>query len=270
MANNDDELLVDFKDHVLTLTINRPERRNALSPTARFKLNSELIKASKDRRIGAIVITGAGDKAFCSGGDVNFERGAVPEGQAGDVHGTVEAMRLCQVPIVAAVKGYAVGSGNWLAYLCDLTVAADNAVFAQNGARIGSGAAGYFVAYLTRVVGEKKAREMWYLCRRYTAQEALAMGLINEVFPLAEFDDRLGEYCKELVQRSPTTIKLLKTTFDRALDDLRSLRADYWQSMVAPEFGVNGELHEGVTAFKEKREPDFTPWRLEVPPTTKV
>jgi dihydroxynaphthoic acid synthetase len=255
------ELLVDLSDNILTLTINRPEKRNALSPTARFKLNQELLKASTNKEVGVIVITGAGDKAFCSGGDVSFERGSVPEGQTGDIHGTIEAMRVCQVPIVAAVKGYAVGSGNWLAYLCDLTLAADNAIFAQNGARIGSGAAGYFVAYLTRVVGEKKAREMWYLCRRYSAQQALEMGLINEVFPLDEFDVRVREYCQELVQRSPTTIKLLKTTFDRALDDLRGLRADYWQAMVAPEFGENGELAEGVAAFREKREPDFSAWR---------
>lgn len=259
--DSESEILVNFKDHVLTLTINRPERRNALNPSARRTLNAELTKASRDRSVGVVVIKGAGDKAFCSGGDVSFERGVVPEGEAGDVHGTIEAMRLLQVPVVAAVKGYAVGSGNWLAYMCDLTVAADNAVFAQNGARTGSGAAGYFVSYLSRVVGEKRAREMWYMCRRYSAQEALDMGLINAVYPLADFDDRLAEYCSELVKRSPTTIRLLKTSFDRAVDDLRSHRADHWQSLVAPDFGTNGELAEGITAFREKRDPDFSPWR---------
>jgi len=261
MTNTDDHLLVSYADNVLTLTINQPEKRNAISPEGRHKLNKTLIKASTDASIGVIVITGAGDKAFCSGGDVNRERGSVKEGEAGDIHGTIDAMHLCKVPIVAAVKGYAVGSGNWLAYLCDLTVAADNAIFGQNGARIGSGAAGFPVEYLVRVLGEKRAREMWYMCKRYNAEQALAMGLINEIFPLEEFDERLHDYCQELVNRSPTTIKLLKTSFDRALDEIRAHRGDHWQQLVAPEFGVNGELHEGVTAFKEKRQPDFTPWR---------
>jgi dihydroxynaphthoic acid synthetase len=263
MANDDDLILVDQRDHALTLTINNPARRNALSPPARAQLNKLLRKASKDRTVGVIILRGAGDEAFCSGGDVRFERGGVDDGVAGDVHGTLEAMRLCKVPIIAAVKGWAVGSGNWLAYMCDLTVAADNAIFAQNGARIGSGAGGFFVPYLVRVVGEKKAREMWYLCRRYKAQEALEMGLINAVYPLAEFDQRVRELCDELLQRSPTTIKLLKTSFDRAIDDMRGFRFDYWQEMVAPEFGVNGELAEGVQAFKEKRQPDFNRWRKE-------
>lgn len=170
-------------------------------------------------------------------------------------------MRLCKVPIIAAVKGYAVGSGNWLAYMCDITLAADNAIFAQNGARIGSSAGGFFVPYLSRVIGEKRAREMWYMCRRYSAQEALDMGLINAVYPLAEFDQRVRAYCDELLKKSPTTLKLLKTSFDRAIDDQRASRHDYWQEMVAPDFGHNGELAEGVAAFKEKREPDFSPWR---------
>jgi dihydroxynaphthoic acid synthetase len=258
---SDDEILVDYTDHVLTLTINRPERRNAFTPTARAKLNRELINASKDPRVGVIVITGAGDLAFCSGGDVAYERGAVPEGESGDMHGTIDAMRMCGVPIIAAVKGWAVGSGNWLAYLCDLTVAADNARFAQNGARIGSGPGGYMVNYLVSVVGEKKAREIWYLCRRYSAQEALEMGLINFVYPLAEFDTKLRELCDELLQRSPTTIRLLKQSFDIAHDAQRGMRADILQPMVAREFGTNGEIQEGIAAFREKRDPDFSQWR---------
>lgn len=260
-SSPNDEILVDFTDHVLTLTINRPERRNALSPSARAKLNKELLKAATDRTVGVIVITGAGDQAFCSGGDVAFERGAVPEGEAGDVHGTIDALRACRVPVIAAVKGWAVGSGNWLAYLCDFTVAADNAKFAQNGARIGAGAGGYFASYLVSVVGEKKARELWYLCRRYSAQEALDMGLINFVYPLDEFDVRLRELCDELLQRSPTTLALLKTSFDRAHDDLRSQRMDFWQTLIYPDHARTGELQEGIAAFREKRQPDFSAWR---------
>lgn len=257
----EDEILVDFTDHVLTLTINRPHRRNALSPSARAQLNRELLGASTDRSVGVIVLTGAGDRAFCSGGDVAYERGAVPEDQAGDVHGTIEAMRRCRVPIIAAVKGWAVGSGNWLAYMCDLTVAADNAKFAQNGARIGSGAGGFWVTYLSNVVGEKKARELWYLCDRYTAQEALEMKLINYVYPLEEFEANLRALCDKLLQRSPTTLSLLKTSFDRAHDHMRSIRFDYWQAMIEPEFGKNGEIQEGIAAFREKRDPDYSPWR---------
>lgn len=258
---HNDEILVDFKDHVLTLTINRPHRRNALSPTARASLNHHLREASKKNSVGVIVITGAGDDAFCAGGDLNWERGTVPEGANGDIWGTIEAMRRCKVPIIAAVKGWAVGSGNWLAYLCDLTIAADNAVFSQNGARIGSAAGGYSVQYLTRVVGEKRAREMWYLCRRYPAEEAQRLGLVNFVVPLAEFDEHVKALCQELLTKSPTALKTIKTSFDQATDHMRSMRSDHWSFLVAPDFETSGEVQEGVAAFKEKREPDFSPWR---------
>jgi dihydroxynaphthoic acid synthetase len=255
------DIIWEFRNHTVYLTINRPERRNALSPRARAELTDGIKRAGSDPTVAAIVIRGAGDKAFCAGGDLAYERGLVPEGMSADIWACIEAIRRSRVPVIAAVKGFAVGSGNWLAYLCDLTVAADNAIFAQAGAKIGSTAAGFFVAYLSRIVGEKKAREIWYLCHRYSAQEALDMKLINFVYPLAEFDARLDALCDELVHRSPTTIKLLKTTFDMAIDPIRSMRDDYLLTLIAPDYAERGELHEGVAAFKEKREPDYSKWR---------
>lgn len=254
-------IIWDYRDNTVTLTINNPEKRNALNPLARAELTDGIRRAGSDPTVASIVITGVGDKAFCSGGDLAYERGLVPEGMSADIWSCIEAIRRSKVPVIAAVKGYAIGSGNWLAYLCDLTVAADNAIFGQVGAKVASTPAGYYVAYLTRVVGEKRAREIWYLCRRYTAHEAQALGFVNFVYPLAEFDQRLRELCQELVHRSPTTIKLLKASFEMAADPIRGLRDDYLLSLIEPDYMERGETHEGVAAFREKREPDFSPWR---------
>jgi dihydroxynaphthoic acid synthetase len=253
------EIIFDYSDHIVTLTINRPDRRNALSPSARAELTDGLIVAGGDPRVAAIVITGAGDKAFCSGGDLAFERGTVARGQSADIWACIEALRRSKVPVIAAVKGYAVGSGNWLAYLCDMTVAADNARFGQAGARIASTAAGFYVAYLTRVVGEKRAREIWYMCDQLSAAQALEMGLINRVWPLETFDTLLREFCQQLVLRSPTSMRLLKASFEMATNDTRWMHDEYLLSMINPDH--HEETMEGVAAFREKRAPNFSRWR---------
>lgn len=255
------EVVYSYQDYIATLTINRPERMNALTPRAWDELTDGILRSGSDPTVAAIVLRGAGERAFCAGGDLSNERGGGGEEEFSDISSLPEAIRQSQVPVISAVKGYAIGGGNWLAYLCDITVAADNAIFGQVGARLGSSPAGFYVAALSRAVGEKRAREMWYFCHRYSAQEAKAMGLVNFVFPLAEFDEKLSELCQELVHRSPTTIKMLKMSFDMGLDAIRPLRDTFLMAAAGTQQRASEELVEGSAAFREKREPDYSRFR---------
>ena len=209
-----EDILYQANDGIARITINRPKTLNAMRDTTFAELAAAIELAGQDRKIGVIVLSGTGDRAFSSGGDVKWEKaGGLADRHRGvnprNVH---EMVRHCGKPVIAAVKGYAIGMGNHLAYCCDLTIAADNAIFGQNGPRVGSPAEGWIVGYAARVVGAKKAREMWMLCRRYKAEEALAMGLCNVVVPLDELDSEVEKWCGEILSLSPTCLKAVSYT----------------------------------------------------------
>lgn len=242
------------------ITINRPQRMNALTRTSMREIVAALMDISHDKTIGVGVLTGSGDKAFCAGGDVEWEQGGGLQIQLIEHVSLNRMIRLCRKPLIAAVKGYAIGGGNHWAYFCDLTIAAENAVFGQNGPKVGSPADGYIVSYLSRVVGAKKAREMWLLCRRYSAEAALAMGLVNEVVPLAKLDEEVEKWCQEILALSPTCIEILKRSFD-AEDDHLLHNTQWWHEILSPNFTASEECKEGGIAFKEKRRPDWGRFR---------
>ncbi|MBC7285941.1 enoyl-CoA hydratase-related protein [Hoeflea sp.] len=254
-----EDILYSVENGVARITINRQKSLNALRGITMLELVKSIERAGNDRTVGVIVLTGAGDRAFSSGGDVRWEK----EGGLKDRHISVnpravhEAMRHCGKPVIAVVKGYAIGMGNHLAYFCDLTIAADNAIFGQNGPRVASPAEGWLVSYSQRVLGVKKAREMWMLCRRYSAQEALEMGLCNVVVPLADIDAEVEKWCAEINGLSPTCLKIVKASFEADIDYLRDPSPNHFQKLIAPDFFETEESKEGQNAFLEKRKPDF-------------
>ncbi|MDP6814406.1 MAG: enoyl-CoA hydratase-related protein [Alphaproteobacteria bacterium] len=258
-----EDLLYETKDGVATITINRPDRLNALRGITMAELAAAIELAGHDKTVGVIVLTGAGERAFSAGGDVKWEK----EGGLAERHMTVnprgvhEAVRHSGKPVICVVKGYAIGMGNHLAYCCDMTIAADNAIFGQNGPRVGSPAEGWIISYATRVVGAKKAREMWMLCRRYSAQEALEMGICNMVVPLDELDEEVAKVCQEVLSLSPTCLRIVKASFDSDIDYLRDPAPNHFQMMIAPDYFSTEESKEGANAFLEKRKPDFMQFR---------
>lgn len=252
-----EDLLFDIRDHVATITINRPKVYNAFRGTTCEELIDALGRAGWDRDIGAIVLTGAGDKAFCTGGDQKAHDGKY------DGRGTIglpveelhSLIRDVPKPTIARVQGYAIGGGNVLAALCDLTIASEKAVFGQVGPKMGSVDPGFGTAYLAQVIGEKRAREMWYLCRRYTAAEALAMGLVNAVVPHDELDAEVARWCAEIVERSPTAIAIAKRSFNAATDHIRGIGSLGLEALRL--YYDTDESREGVKAWQEKRPPEF-------------
>jgi dihydroxynaphthoic acid synthetase len=259
-----EDILYDVEGGVARLTINRPEVYNAFRSKTLQELKEAYEQIRDDNRVGVVVLTGAGEKAFCAGGDVNEEAKGWLEGRGGEIEtkNLYAAMRASLKPTIARINGYSVGGGNHLAYLCDFSVAADHAIFGQNGPRVGSPAQGWLVAYLVRVVGAKRAREMWMLCRRYPASEMLDWGLVNAVVPMADLDAEVDRWCNELLALSPTVLKVIKRTFDGEFEQLRDFMEgnDYLEE-INPTFFEGGEQMEGATAFLEKRIPDFDRWR---------
>jgi len=244
---------------IARMTINRPESLNAFTGDTIRHIWECIFDINKDPSVGVVILTGAGDKAFCSGGDV----GAEAEGEFDDTI-FINANRVivaCKKPIIAVVKGWCVGGGNHIAYCCDITIAADNARFAQNGPRVGSPASGWPIQYAVRVLGAKKAKEMWMLCRRYSAQDALAMGLVNAVVPLDQLDGEVDKWCDEILEKSPTCIQILKATFDQEFNYMRYDIAGDLQKIMFPKFSNSDEQKEAWTAFLEKRKPNFTKFR---------
>ena len=247
------------------ITICRPEVRNAFRPRTLFELIDAFTRAREDNSIGVIIFTGEGDLAFCSGGDQRI-RGN--EGYVGDdgvprlnVLDLQRLIRSLPKVVIAAVAGYAIGGGHVLHVVCDLTIAADNARFGQTGPRVGSFDGGFGSSYLARIVGQKKAREIWYLCEQYDAQEALAMGLVNKVVPLAELEATAVAWGRRILTHSPLAIRCLKAAFNAELDGQAGIQE--LAGHATQLFYMSEEAQEGRNAYNEKRPPDFSrfPWR---------
>jgi len=251
------DLIVERRGSAEWITINRPERMNAFRGRTCDELIHALQRAAWDREVAAIVLAGAGDKAFCTGGDQSAHEGQY------DGRGTIglpreelhAALRDAPKPVIARVQGYAIGGGNVLCTVCDLTIASERAVFGQVGPKVGSVDPGYGTALLARVVGEKKAREMWYLCRRYSAAEALAMGLVNAVVPHGELDAEVQRWCDEIAERSPTAIAIAKRSFN--MDTAHQAGIAGMGLLALKLYYDTDESREGVRAFNEKRAPQF-------------
>jgi 2-ketocyclohexanecarboxyl-CoA hydrolase len=252
-----EDLLYDIEDGVATITINRPDRMNALRPNSYEELIDALDRSAWDETVGVIVLTGAGERAFCIGGD--NEKGKSERRGRGIIGVPVEyihtLIRDAPKPVIARVNGYAIGGGNVLATLCDLTIAAESAQFGQVGPKVGSVDPGYGTAYLSRVVGEKKAREMWYMCRRYSAAEAVDMGLANVCVPDAELDAEVRSWCNELLERSPMALSIAKRSFNADTEHLRGVALAGFQTVGL--YYSTDEAKETAAAFKERRKPNF-------------
>lgn len=254
------DIIFQKAEGMAKITINRPEVRNAFRPQTLDELIDAFIKCREDSEIGVVLFTGMGEKAFCAGGDQRVR------GQGGYVGSDgvprLNALELQKVikylpkPVIAMVAGYAIGGGHVLHMLCDLTVAADNARFGQTGPRVGSFDAGWGATYMARIVGHKKAREIWYLCRQYDAQEALDMGLINTVVPLAQLEEVTVQWAQEILEKSPIALRFLKSAFNADTDGLAGIQELAGNATML--YYMTEEGREGKEAFLEKRKPDFT------------
>lgn len=248
---------------VAKITINRPHVRNAFRPLTIDEMSVALDNARKDPAIGVIILTGKGKDAFCSGGDQSI-RGA--SGYR-DEHGSERLnvldfqrqIRTCPKPVVAMVAGFAIGGGHVLHIVCDLTIAADNAIFGQVGPKVGSFDGGFGASYLSRIVGQKKAREIWFLCRRYNAQQALEMGLVNAVVPYEQLEEETLQWCHEMLQHSPIALRCLKSALNADCDGQTGLQELAGNATML--FYMTDEGQEGHKAFLEKRSPNFSQFR---------
>src|SRR3989440_6820265 len=247
------------KDGIAKITINRPEVRNAFRPQTVSELKEAFDLARDDSDIGVVILTGEGSEASCSGGDQRVRGKAgyvdakgVPRLNILDVQ---KQIRSLPKPVIAMVAGYAIGGGHVLHVVCDLTIAADNARFGQTGPRVGSFDGGLGSSYLARIVGQKKAREIWFLCRQYDAQQALDMGLVNTVVPLAKLEEETVRWCEEMLALSPLALRMLKRSFNAALDGQAGIQELAGDATML--FYMTAEAQEGRDAFKEKRKPDF-------------
>jgi naphthoate synthase len=248
-------------DGTAKIILNRPKAYNAFTTNTLKEMAQALVDAELDAEVGVVVLTGAGDKAFCSGGD--SKEAAQAGGYSREMnhwHDMVHrSIRNMPKVVIAAVNGYAIGGGNVLHLICDLTIAADSARFGQAGPRVGSFDAGLGASYLARVVGEKKAREIWFLCRQYTAQEALDMGLVNKVVPFEKLGEEVEKWCKEILSLSPTAIKFCKLAFNAETEHM--LGFENWSGAAVRLFWGTEEAALAKKAFEAKRQPDFSKFR---------
>jgi 2-ketocyclohexanecarboxyl-CoA hydrolase len=263
-----DDVLYDKRDGIATITINRPQVLNAFRAQTVEEMLEAMRDAEEDRDIGVIVLAGAGDRAFCAGGDnsARAEGGtsANSSGRGGyggrglvglPIEELHNAIRDSRKPVIAKVQGYAIGGGNVLATVCDLTIASEKAQFGQVGPRVGSVDPGWGTAYLSRIVGEKRAREIWFLCRRYTAAEAFQMGLVNKVVPADQLDAEAEAWCREILALSPTAIAIAKRSFNADSENIKGIGALGFESLAL--YYNTDEAKEGTQAFLEKRPPNF-------------
>jgi len=246
-------------DGIAKLTINRPEVRNAFRPQTLFELSEAFAQVREDPQIGVAILTGQGEHAFCSGGDQRIRGNAGYVGADGvprlNVLDLQKQIRSLPKPVIAMVAGYAIGGGHVLHLVCDLTIAADNARFGQTGPRVGSFDGGFGASFLASIVGQKKAREIWYLCRQYDAQQALQMGLVNAVVPLAELEAQTLQWCSEILEKSPMALRILKSSFNAALDGQAGIQELAGNATLL--YYMTDEAQEGRNAFVERRQPNF-------------
>jgi naphthoate synthase len=247
------------EEGIAKITINRPEVRNAFRPLTVKEMIHALADARDDAAIGVIILAGEGGKAFCSGGDqrVRGEAGYIDDEGVHrlNVLDFQRQIRTCPKPVIAMVAGYAIGGGHVLHLLCDLTIAADNAIFGQTGPKVGSFDGGYGASYMARIVGQKKAREIWFLCRQYNAQQALDMGLVNTVIPYEKLEEETIQWCREILANSPIAIRCLKAALNADCDGQAGLQELAGNATML--FYMTNEGQEGKNAFLEKRKPDF-------------
>ena len=258
MSTNFTDILYTEEKGVATITINRPKVLNAFRAHTVEELIQAFLKAGWNRNVGVIVLTGIGDRAFSTGGDQSAHDGNYDgRGTNGmPIEELQSLIRDVPKPVIARVPGYAIGGGNVLATICDLTIASDKAIFGQVGPRMGSVDPGYGTAYLARVVGEKKAREIWYLCRRYSAREALAMGLVNTVVALDELEAEAVRWAREILAQSPMALRVLKAAFNADTDGLAGLQQLAGDATLL--YYLSDEAQEGRDAYLQRRRPDFS------------
>ena len=254
-----EEILFDFFEGIAKITINRPRYRNAFTPETTAEMGDAMRICREDPKIRVVVITGAGDKAFCSGGDMHVKgrggyvgKDGVPRLSVLDVQKQIRSM---PKPVFAMVNGYAIGGGHVLHVVCDLSIASDNAIFGQTGPKVGSFDAGFGSSYLARCVGQKKAREIWFLCRQYSAQEALEMGLVNKVVPFDKLEEEVVDWAKTMMQHSPLALRMIKAGLNAELDGQAGIQELAGNATML--YYMTDEAQEGGHAFLEKRDPDF-------------
>lgn len=259
------DIIYEKMDGIAKITINRPEKRNAFRPETVLEMHEALIDSREDPEIGVVLLTGAGPAkdgkyAFCSGGDqsIRGDKGyvggdGVPRLNILDVQKTIRSI---PKPVIALVAGYAIGGGHVLHVVCDLTIAADNAIFGQTGPKVGSFDGGFGSSYLASIVGQKKAREIWYLCRQYNAEEAEKMGLVNKVVPADKLEEEGVQWAKEILEKSPLAIRCLKSAFNADLDGQQGIQELAGNATLL--YYMSDEAQEGRNAYNEKRKPDFS------------
>ncbi len=246
-------------DGIAKITINRPEKRNAFRPLTVQEMSTALQDARMDSDIGVVILTGEGEKAFCSGGDQSIRGDAGYADEKGVHHLNVldlqRQIRTLPKPVIAMVAGYSIGGGHVLHLMCDITIAAENAVFGQTGPKVGSFDGGYGSSYMARIVGQKKAREIWFLCRQYNAKQALDMGLVNKVVECERLEDETVKWCREILANSPMAIRCLKAALNADCDGQAGLQELAGNATML--FYMSEEGQEGRNAFNEKRKPNF-------------
>ena len=254
-----EDILYDTWDGIAKITINRPDVRNAFRPTTVFEMSRAFEAARDDPKIGVIILTGAGTEAFCSGGDqrIRGDDGYIdPKGTGRlNVLDLQIQIRRLPKPVIAMVAGYAIGGGHVLHVVCDLTIAADNARFGQTGPKVGSFDGGYGAGLLARIVGQKKAREIWFLCEQYDAEEALEMGLVNKVVPLASLEKETVAWCRKMLDLSPLALRMLKAGLNAADDGLAGIQQLAGDATLL--YYMSEEAQEGRDAYVQKRKPNF-------------
>lgn len=254
-----EEILFEYWEGVAKITINRPRYRNAFTPDTVKEMCEAMVYCRENPDIYVVVLTGAGDKAFCSGGDQNVKNVAGYIGKDGvprlNVLDLQKLIRSIPKPVIAMVNGYAIGGGHVLHVVCDLSIASDNAIFGQTGPKVGSFDAGFGSSYLARIVGQKKAREIWFLCQQYSAQEALDMGLVNKVVPFEQLEDTTIEWCQIMMQRSPLALRMIKAGLNAELDGQAGIQELAGNATML--YYMTEEAQEGKKAFLEKRAPNF-------------
>lgn len=254
-----EEIKFEFFEGIAKITINRPRYRNAFTPDTAKEMCDAMVHCRENPDINVVVLTGEGDKAFCSGGDQNVKSFAGYIGKDGvprlNILDMQKLIRSIPKPVIAMVNGYAIGGGHVLHVVCDISIASENAIFGQTGPKVGSFDAGFGSSYLARIVGQKKAREIWFLCEQYTAAEAYEMGLVNKVVPYSELENATVEWCKKIMQHSPLALRMIKAGLNAELDGQAGIQEFAGNATML--YYMTEEAQEGKKAFLEKRKPDF-------------